>query len=255
VDTFFYNGKFLQMETPRIRGRGHGGGCILSSYLTANLAKGMGLWEASLAAKASINESIARQYPIGKGMPIVEPLGLMLTDAHRYQVVTRLRGAVLETLGVLTKEWVPEVGTNMVFALPGAARTDDVCALESPIVALRDRTAASGCVAFGASRRMALVVLTTMRFDGGMRAAMNLRCTDEHIRAIRKAGLSIGSFDLGNEPKRYRKTGDWGTEDAIRALGFVPDAIYDRGGLGMEPMIRLLASSPEELVGKMKKLL
>jgi hydroxymethylpyrimidine kinase / phosphomethylpyrimidine kinase / thiamine-phosphate diphosphorylase len=255
VDTFFYNDKYLLAEAPRIEGRGHGGGCILSSYLAANLAKGMGLWEASLAAKASINDAIAYQYAIGKGIPVVEPLGGQLRDGQRYQIAVQLRAAMLEMIDVLPRDWVPEVGTNMVFALPGARDRTEVCALESRIVGFRDRVRSSGCVSFGASQHMAGVALAAMKYDGGMRSAMNLRYSDEHVKALLKAGLSIGSFERGEEPRNYPRDLEHGTEDAIRTLGFVPDVIYDRGAPGKEPMVRLLASSPEELVGKFKKVL
>ncbi len=255
VDTFYYNGKVLQLETPRIEGRGHGGGCILSSYLAANLAKGMGLWEASLAAKASINDAIAHQYTVGVGMPVVEPLGRQLRDGQRHQVATRLRAAMLDLIDVLPREWIPEVGTNMVFALPGARNADEVCALESRIVGLRGRAVSAGCVSFGASVHVATIALTAMKYDGGMRSAMNLRFSDEHVAALRRAGLSIGSFERKGGPKHYCQDTDHGTEDAIRALGFVPDVIYDRGAPGKESMVRLLASSPEEMVSKLKKVL
>ena len=255
VDTFYYNDKFLQTESPRVKGRGHGGGCILSSYLAANLARGMGLWEASLSAKASIGDAIAAQYSIGKGLPVVEPMGHHLRDGQKYQVARRLRKGALEIMDILLPEWVPEVGTNLVFALPGARGPEEVCALESRIVPMRDTVTSGGCVAFGASVRLATVVLSAMRYDRGVRSAMNLRYTDENVRAIRKAGLSVGSFDRAAEPERKRRGHDWGTEDAIRALGFVPDVIYDRGGHGLEPMIRLMASSPEELVMKFGQLI
>jgi hydroxymethylpyrimidine/phosphomethylpyrimidine kinase len=94
-----------------------------------------------------------------------------------------------------------------------------------------------------------------MKYDGGMRSAMNLRYSDENIKALRKAGLSIGSFEQGDDPKHPSSGLEDGTEDAIRALGFVPDVIYDRGSPGREPVVRLLASSPEELVGKFKMVL
>jgi hydroxymethylpyrimidine/phosphomethylpyrimidine kinase len=254
TDTFYHNTKYLLLEAPRIKGRGHGGGCILSSYLAANLAKGLGLWEAALAAKASINDSIAAQYAIGKGIPMVEPMGRQLREAQKYQVMLRLRKSSLEMLDILPADWVPDIGTNMVFALPGARTHEEVCALESRIVRSRDSVDYHGCTSFGSSRRLASVALTAMKFDGGMRSAINLRFSDDHIRLLRKQGLSIGSFERGDEPKNRNRILDWGTEDAIRTLGFVPDVIYDRGGQGLEPMIRLLASSPEELVSKFRSL-
>ena len=159
---------------------------------------------------------------------------------------------MLEMMDILPRDWVPEVGTNLVFALPGARGREEVCALESRIVGFRDRVLSNGCVAFGASRHMATVVLTAMKYDGGMRSAMNLRYSDEHVKTLRKAGLSIGSFERGEGPRNNPRDLELGTEDAIRTLGFVPDVIYDHGAPGKEPMVRLLASSPEELLGKIK---
>lgn len=74
TDTLYFDGKFLHLEVPRLEIRGHGGGCILSSYLAANLAKGMGVWEAALSAKAAINEAVRSNYPIGKGVPVVNAM-------------------------------------------------------------------------------------------------------------------------------------------------------------------------------------
>ena len=47
----------------------------------------------------------------------------------------------------------------------------------------------------------------------------------------------------------------WGTRKAIESFGGVPDIIYDRGGHGKEPMIRVLAMDLDDLVGKVKRIL
>jgi len=47
---------------------------------------------------------------------------------------------------------------------------------------------------------------------------------------------------------------EWGTKKAISDLGFVPDAIFDLGGVGKEPMVRLLGMSPFDVAEKLKRL-
>jgi hydroxymethylpyrimidine/phosphomethylpyrimidine kinase len=39
----------------------------------------------------------------------------------------------------------------------------------------------------------------------------------------------------------------WGTKQAIRKIGKVPQVIFDRGGVGKEAMVRLLGVSPAEV--------
>ena len=107
---------------------------------------------------------------------------------------------------------------------------------------------------FGGSRHVADIVLTAMRYDPSKRAVMNIKYTDELIRICRRLRFKIASFDRAKEPKRVRaKEGsslEWGTDTAIRQTGFVPDIIFDRGGMGKEEMIRVIAEDVESLVGK-----
>ena len=42
----------------------------------------------------------------------------------------------------------------------------------------------------------------------------------------------------------------WGVEQAIQKAKGVPDVIYDEGGYGKEAMIRVLAQTATEAVGK-----
>ena len=46
---------------------------------------------------------------------------------------------------------------------------------------------------------------------------------------------------------------EWGTGKAISDYGAVPDVVYDQGGVGKEPMIRLLARNPSELIDKLRR--
>ena len=49
---------------------------------------------------------------------------------------------------------------------------------------------------------------------------------------------------------KHQKVKDKHTEEVVKNLGFVPDIIFDKGGIGKEPMMRLLGKNPKEVVEK-----
>lgn len=251
VDTFFHQGKFLRLGSPRVEARGHGGGCILSSYLTANLAKGKGMWESFLASHAAIMDSIACRFQVGRGVPLVEPMAGVIKDAHRYRITSRLRASAERAGDILPKSWIPATGADMVFCLPGAADIMDVCGMSVP-VGIRG---GARCPSFGSAPRLSTAVLAAMRHDGGIRAGISLRCTNSVITWARRADMAVGTY------RRRTGTGDLACwegermEELINVLGCVPDVVCDRGGPGTEPLVRVLASSPEELVSRIERAL
>jgi len=60
------------------------------------------------------------------------------------------------------------------------------------------------------------------------------------------------------EPKKIRvlegSSLEWGTAFAIRKCGFVPDIIFDKGGMRKEEMIRVIAEDIESLADKVLKI-
>ena len=111
---------------------------------------------------------------------------------------------------------------------------------------------------FGGSRHVADIVLTVMRFDPDKRAVMNIKYSETLVKVCRKLKFKIASFDRAGEPKGVRKVEgsslEWGTEKAILEYGSVPDIIFDRGGMGKEEMIRVIASDVEDLVQRILKI-
>lgn len=106
----------------------------------------------------------------------------------------------------------------------------------------------SGFPKLGGSEHVANFVLTAMLHDPWIRAGLNIRFTEDILRACKGLGLTTGEFDRSKEPKGV-KTMRWGTERAIGKKGKVPRVIFDRGTKGKEPMIRLLGGSPSEVAG------
>ncbi|MDD1646260.1 MAG: phosphomethylpyrimidine kinase, partial [Methanomicrobiales archaeon] len=103
----------------------------------------------------------------------------MASEEERNEVLNRLRDAVSRLEGGMDPALVPEVGTNLAYAVPGARSPSEVAAVEGRIVRLKGKVHPVGDVAFGASDHMARVVLTTLKFDPRVRAAGNVRFSEE----------------------------------------------------------------------------
>jgi hydroxymethylpyrimidine/phosphomethylpyrimidine kinase len=107
---------------------------------------------------------------------------------------------------------------------------------------------------FGASNHVAAIILAAMNYDKNVRSVLNIKYREKVIDAVENAGLTIGTFDRAEEPEQV-STMEWGTETAIKYIGNVPDIIYDKGGIGKEPMIRIFGRDPNEVIDKLKKII
>ena len=192
-------------------------------------------------------QAILKSRPAGRGVSPVNPLGATLEDKERYLVLRNLKEAVLilEESPDFSK-LIPEVGCNIGMAIPGADSFEDVAAVEGRIVRHRGRAVPVGCVDFGASRHVAGIILSALQYDPEIRAAINVKYSERNLSVCREAGLSISSFDRAEEPENV-STMDWGAGEAIKKYGGVPKVIYDKGGVGKEPMIRLLGTNAVEV--------
>jgi hydroxymethylpyrimidine/phosphomethylpyrimidine kinase len=246
----------------RVAGGNHGVGCTYSAALTAFLAKGLDLEEAACAAKKFSAASVKKSINVGRGASPVNPLGEALERAERFAVITEVQ----EGIDLLLEEpafrhLIPEVGSNLGMAISGASRTQDVAAVEGRMVKVGPRVKACGAIRFGASSHVARIILAAMSFDPETKAGMNIRYGPDVLDAIRTLGLTASSFSRDDEPSGS-KTMSWGTAEAIksfragagfearsaaRVTGPVPQVIWDRGGPGKEPMVRLLGTSAVEV--------
>jgi len=67
----------------------------------------------------------------------------------------------------------------------------------------------------------------------------------------------VASFDRADEPEDVRRREgsslEWGTTEALSRRRGIPDAVFDRGGDGKEPIVRILGHSPSEVAEKVLK--
>ena len=260
VVDLLYNGvDFFYFTHPRVSlpRDSHGTGCAFASTLAVLIARGLDVPKACEEASALVELYIRGAKEIGRGAIPVNPLVLREREAAKGAVLERLRKAVeaLEALnygGLL----VPEVQVNLCEAIPLARNHSEVAGIKGRIVRWGDRMRAVGCPAFGASRHVANIVLTAMRFDPSMRAAMNIKFEEDWIPLLEASPLDVASFSRKDEPIQVKEqegsTLEWGVNQVCSRLGRVPDIIYDRGDVGKEPMIRILGRDALNVVEKAK---
>ena len=244
-----YDGEYTYIEGKLLKGGTHGSGCTYSAALTAEIAKGASLSEAARRAKKFVEKAILAGVKIGGGAAPVNQLAHTLMEAERYHVIKNVEEAVEIIEKQMPPELIPEVGCNVAMAISGASSTQDVAAVSGRIVRLKGAAHGVGCVSFGASSHVARIALTAMGFDNSMKAAMNIRYSEEALAACEKLGLGMATFSREDEPEGV-STMEWGVEQAIKSAGRVPEVIYDTGGVGKEAMIRLLGKDAKEVARK-----
>ena len=227
----------------------HGTGCSLASAITAGLSAGMDLKRAVVEAKRFIELAIKFRISPGRGVKPVNPMAGLMLESEKYRCLEEVRRAAELLCGSgKFADLIPEVGTNIVMALPEARSPSEVVGLSGRIVRSGKMPHLSGPPTLGGSEHVARVVLTAMMHNPEIRAGMNIRFSDRVIGACRRIGLPVSSFDRAREPPGT-STMEWGTQQAIKKLGRVPSVIFDRGGVGKEAMVRLLGRSALEVAG------
>jgi hydroxymethylpyrimidine kinase/phosphomethylpyrimidine kinase len=260
IDIFFDGRKFFSLEGKRIATpHSHGTGCTLSAAIALELARGHSPRVAVQRAKSFIELAIRSSLPLGHGQGPVNPYAPAFRDAERYRVIEALKRAFQNLQRRSIGPLCPEVQSNLGYALPDARTMEDVAAFPGRFVRIGDEILKAADPQFGASRHIARIILTAMLHDPHMRSAMNLRFSQEILSRARKEGFRIGHFDRKGEPLRVKRKEDaslsWGVNQVLSKSKKFPDLIFDRGGLGKEPMIRLLGRDPEAVTAKALRLL
>lgn len=242
-----------KISSPRVRAEVHGTGCALASMIAGNLALGLTLEDAIRSAKGMIFKAILARETVGVGVPCANPLAVLRIEAGKPSMLEELERAGMELENLLDRRLIPEVGTNMGYAVLGALDEEEVAAFDGRIVRVGSRARKIGCARFGASKHVARIVLAASSHDWDVRCAMNIKYSPENIAACRKAKMRTSTFDRAREPKDVSSM-TWGVHRAIESFGEVPDTIFDVGGPGKEPMIRILGRDPQQVISKLKKI-
>jgi len=254
-----YDGKrYYEIEGARIMSENtHGTGCTFASAVATLLAHGNTVPEAVRRAKIFITQAIRAGRRLGRGTGPTNPFAYVLREMEKYRVIQELKQAMVSLKEGKIGYLIPEVSSNLGYALPYAEGVEDVAAFPGRIVRLGDSVISQGDPEFGASRHVAKIILTAMKFYPDVCSAMNIRYSGEWVSLLKKKGFLGRHFDRRLEPRRVKEEEgsslEWGVGEVLKKGRQIPDFIYDRGGIGKEPMIRILGKSPQDVVNKILK--
>lgn len=224
-----------------VPGGTHGGGCCFSSALAACLINGLGVEDSFEETEKFMDSLIGKRIRIGRGIKAVNPLH-DVEDSERWKVIQNLKQAVEEIENCREfSSLIPEVGTNIVYAIPKAKGVGDVAGVVGRIRNAMGKPKSLGRVEFGASSHLARAVLKMMEFEPSRRAAVNVKLSEGVIKKIKRMGLVVSSYERGKQPSEVKRkegmTIPWGVEFAVRKKGKIPDAVYHEGEFGKEPSL------------------
>lgn len=255
IDILYDGRDYYELAIDRIESRNtHGTGCTLSAALAMEIANGVALPEAVRHAKDFVTAAIRSSFDLGQGCGPLNPYA----SFSRHQEVLHCIEALKRALDLLKDgaigHLIPEVQSNLGYALPLAAGPKDVVAFPGRIVRINKGITAVSDPVPGASHHIARIILTAMKYRNNLRSAMNIRYSPEIIRKCRALRLKVEHFDRANEPaevkEREGSSLSWGIDQLISTKGAVPDIIYDVGDMGKEPMVRVLGMNPMDVAEK-----
>lgn len=240
TDYLYLSSEITEIRNPRLERAGHGSGCTLSAYITAYRAKGEDLMNSVLKARTLMQESIAAQYRIGRGEPVIGPCTGCTGDDIRYAVLKAVDDAAEALVGTVPPGYVSEAGINLAYALPNASGPGEVAAVDKRISLHDGKVVRNGQAKFGVAGRLSYALLEVMRTDPGKRSIVSLRDTGSLADIVEEIGFDAVSVDEG---------GGSLSERVRRALGGrpVPEAIV----LGDEGIVLIVGRDPADILSKM----
>ncbi len=259
IDILYDGREFTEFSAPRVNTKNtHGTGCAFSAALATELARGLSVAQAVKNAKEFITTAIRFALPLGRGHGPTNPFAHQSRDMQILYCTVKLKRAFARLQAARIGHLIPEVQSNLGYALLSAITPEDVLAFPGRLVRLGDTIAHVADPAAGASRHIAKVILTVLKSDNRYRSAMNIAWSPAVIECCKTLGYSVCEFDRSEEPadvkEREGSTLEWGTDKILSSRDDVPDIIYDRGDAGKEPMSRVLGTDPDDVAEKIIKI-
>lgn len=249
TDYLYLSSEVTRLEYPRLEKAGHGSGCTLSAFITANMAKGMDIVNSVINSRKLIQTSIQEQYAIGNGEKIVNPVIRSRDDRENYTILDEVDAAAEHLVDIIYEELVPGGGMNIAYAKRNAAGPEDIAAMDKRLTFHNGSLRKNGKPRFGSAEQMSYVLLSAMRFNPKMRCNLNLEYSKELVELMEEVGLSIEHMDRKNNKKLL--TGELVTA-TLKKTGYVPDVLVDKDKNKNEKLIRILAENPGDLLDKLE---
>jgi len=230
----------------------HGSGCTLSSAIATGLARGESLSEAVGGGIDLLARAVRYNLDVGEGPGAVHHLVETREAAARDSTAEAVQELVdrLVTGGI--EPLVPETGTNVVGATPYAERPDEVAAVDGKMTRTLSGAHPNRGVRFGASTRVARVLLAAREADQSLRFAVSYRYDDAVERVL--DGRSVAAVTVQHDRANERGDTHEAVTGAVEGVDRSPVAVVDPEA-GAAGLVSLLASDADHLVESTHSLL
>ncbi|WP_421078048.1 bifunctional hydroxymethylpyrimidine kinase/phosphomethylpyrimidine kinase [Methanothermococcus sp. Ax23] len=258
----YNNNKELRIfKGKKINKEVHGTGCVFSSAIASFMAKGYDIVHAIKEAKNVVLSSVIYANKTKYGY------NSNPTYINKERVIKNLNYAIYLLKKMNFEDFVPEVGSNIAEGLVLPKSYKDIAALTGRIIKNKlggivnngmssEEFYVVGNIEFGASEHISKIILAANHYDPKIRSCMNIKYSKKLINILENedCGFTVSSFDRRDEPENVSSM-EWGTKFACEKFGGAPDIIYDRGGDGKEPMIRVLGHDSVDVIKKVEMLI
>ena len=254
LDVLVTGGDTHVFEHPRVdTDATHGSGCTVSSAITAGLAAGQPLEAAVEAGVAFMERAVRYPLDVGTGPGSVHHVVALRDRAERQPTQEAVEGIVRRFVDRDVSRIVPEVGMNVVAATPYAEAPEETAAVEGRIARTASGVHPNRGVRFGASSHVARFLLAAREFDPSLRFAVNCRFDPDVEAALGALDGPVAEYDRANQPPAVESapesTMGWAAREVFDGDDRTPVAVIDRGAVGKEAMLKLLAAEAETVAG------
>ncbi len=246
VDYLYLSSEFTRMENPRLEVAGHGGGCTLSSYITAHMAKGIDIVNSVLRSRDLIQNSIASMYSIGEGVKVVNPMTRMHDESVRFTVLDSVDVAAKSLVNNIPEYWVLQDGINIAYAAKNAAGPEDIAAIDRRISIHNGLLRKNGSAKFGAAEHLSYILLAMMKSDSKCRSILSLSYREDLLDIMEEVGFIMAYVESPGDVSIMD-----GVLISLRECDETPDVIVNKH----QKTVYLLAEDPAEILKKVDYIL
>lgn len=242
-------------EHPRVdTGATHGSGCALAAAIAARLAKDEPLETAVDGATDFLARAVRYHYDVGSGPGAVNHMVALRNEAMREVTAEDVQAVVDRFVEADVSLLVPEVGMNVVGATPFAESVGETAAVEGRITRTLSGVQPNRGVRYGASSHVARFLLSAREFFPPLRFAVNCRFDEDVEAALGAIDWPVAEYDRGSEPDTVAETEGstmgWGARQAFADRESPPIAVVDRGDVGKEAIVKLVAEDATTLADR-----
>ncbi|MGO9393389.1 MAG: thiamine-phosphate synthase family protein [Desulfobaccales bacterium] len=185
----------------------------------------------------------------------MNPYAPWARDLSRFQVLQDLQAAAARLQAEDLSPLIPESMSNLAFATPYAEGPQDVAAFPGRLVKSAAGLLIPAPPAFGASTRLAALILTAAASHPEWRSAMNIRFLTgmaELAPILHLRMTSCGGPGREPEEDEDRPGGNLEMQVAsqLQPGKPPPDLIYDPGAWGREALVYILGPTPMAVAEK-----